>query len=134
MNILESRRHMIESEFEKIDSLEQDVQEIKSEYSEKLKDIEGEARLKMQEAINDGRRIATEIADKARDDAKNTLEKAKQHIILEMAKARTELKDDVIRLTLATTEKLLKEKIDEKKHRQLITSFIDEMESLSDRN
>ena len=58
------------------------------------------------------------------------LEKAQENIENEVAKAKQELKEKVVELTLGTTEKLLKEKITGEKDEKLASDFLDELEKV----
>jgi F-type H+-transporting ATPase subunit b len=128
LNLLDERKQKISSEFERITALEDKFKQLEHEYNEKIANIDTEARRIIQDAISDGRRMAREIADKARQEARQITEKAQQNIELEVAKARLQLKQDIIKMTLLATEKIIKERLDEAKHRQLISSFIDTLE------
>lgn len=127
VGMLEERRKRIADEFKRIDEMEQQVKELREEYEAKLRNIDAEARGKIQEAIKEGRRMAREITDNARVEAQQILERARQGLELEIARARAELRDDIVDLVLITTEKLLRERLDEAKHRELIASFIDDL-------
>jgi F-type H+-transporting ATPase subunit b len=84
----------------------------------------------MQKAIEEGKRISQEIQQKAREDAEALLERAKQNAEIELANARKQLRKDVVELTLAATEKVLREKIDRTAHQRHIDTFIDELGGL----
>jgi F-type H+-transporting ATPase subunit b len=128
LQLLDERKQKISSEFDRIKALEEKFVGLEHEYNEKIKNIDVEARRIIQDAIADGRRMAQQIADKARQDARQITDKAQQNIELEVAKARLQLKQDIIKMTLLATEKIIKERLDEAKHRELISSFIDTIE------
>jgi F-type H+-transporting ATPase subunit b len=128
LKTIDDRQKNIEDGFEEIKRLKTEAEEAHKRYEAKLRDIETEARNKIQEAINDGRRVAAEITEHARHDANEITEKAKANMQLEVASARKQLRDDVIQLTLTATEKLINERLNEAKDRELVGSFIDQME------
>jgi len=128
MNLLEERRQKIQSDFDQAAEDRKKSEELLGEYEAKLKDIDAEARVKIQEAVREGQKVASEIKENAREDAKNLIERAKSELARDVDKARVQLKEDLVGMTLAATEKLIVEKLDEQKHRQLISSFIDEVE------
>ena len=99
-------------------------------YEEKLRDIEAEAREKIQEAINDARVAAGEITDKARDESTQLIESARQRVELELAGSREKLREEVVALTLNVAERLLKERLSEAKDRELVASFIDDLDEV----
>jgi len=128
MNLLEERRQKIQDDFDKAAADRQKSEDVLADYEVKLKEIDAEARVKIQEAVKEGQKVATEIKENAREDAKDLIERAKSELARDVDKARVALKEDLVRMTLAATEKLVVEKLDEQKHRQLISSFIDDVE------
>jgi F-type H+-transporting ATPase subunit b len=127
LKLLDDRRDKISGEFQRISELEERFKQLRQDYENRLKDIDAESRRRIQEAIAEGRTISSEIAEQARHDARAITDKAKQNIELEVAKARAQLKEDIIRLTLAATEKILHERLDDRKHRDLVQRFIEQL-------
>lgn len=128
LNLLDERRERIASQFKRIEDAEAEITKIKADYDTKLNTIEEAARAKMQEAIGDGKRISQEIREQAQQDARAILEKAKENIELEIAKAKVELKGKLVDLTLSATEKIIKEKLTEEKDKKLVSDFLEELE------
>lgn len=131
IGLLDERAKKIQDGFAEIKQIKADTEESGRQYEERLKNIEAEARLKIQEAVAEGQRVATEITDKARSEANAIVESSRKKMDLELATARKELRDEVIRLTFAATERIIGEKLTEDKDRQLVGAFISEMESKS---
>ncbi|MCX7918924.1 MAG: F0F1 ATP synthase subunit B [bacterium] len=130
LQLLETRRNKIIAEFERIDRTKQEVERLKQEYEQQLKTIDVQARQKILEAVQEGQKIALEIQEQARDDARQLIEKAKQNIDLEIAKAKVELRNEIVNMTLQATEKMILEKLDDQKHRELITQYIGSLENI----
>ena len=128
LETLDERQKKIQDGFDEVKQLQVDAAEAHQRYEEKLRDIEAEARSRIQEAVTEGRRVATEVTEKARADATEITEKAKQNIQLEIQTARKQLKEEIIELTLHATERLIRERLDEAKDKELVSSFISEME------
>jgi len=128
MNILEERRQKIQGDFDKAADDRKKSEELLAQYEEKLKEIDAEARARIQEAVKEGQNVATEIKEAARKDSKELIERAKSELDRDVQKARIQLKEDIVRMTLSATEKMISEKLDEQKHRDLISNFIDEVE------
>ena len=128
LRVLEERKERIKSEFGKIEEDRKKAQTLLEQYQEKLKEIDAEARVRIQEAVNAGRNISGEIKQQAQAEAKEVLNKAQAEIGREIAKAKVQLKNDIVNMTLSATEKIIGEKLDEKKHKQLIADFIEELE------
>jgi F-type H+-transporting ATPase subunit b len=126
--LLEERRKKISDEFETIEEEKKKIDNLSAEYQAKLKDIDAERRAKLVEAVNEGKQIAQKIEAEARDKAQEIHNKAKTDIERDIAKAKVQLKDEMITITMSAAEKILKEKLDDTKHRELIGRFIEGVE------
>lgn len=125
--LLDERQAKIKSRFDEIDAKYSDAEKLHEEYEAKLREIDQEARRRLTEAVNEGDKIAAEIKERAREDAREIRNRTKAEIEQDYAKARVQLKEEVINMTLIAAEKIILERLDEPKHRQLISSFIDEV-------
>jgi F-type H+-transporting ATPase subunit b len=124
---IEARQTKIRGEFDRIDSMQRQVDALQADYAKRMADIEAEARHQMQEAIAEGRKIAEHIADQARADAEAAQQRNHQTLKMEMEKARAELKQDVVRMTLAATEKVIRQQMNEPRQHELVASFVEEL-------
>ena len=131
LKLIDERRARIDSEFAGIEKTKLELERLKQDYQAHLGRIEEEARAKIQQAVNDGRRVASEIEEEARGHARDTLEKAKEAIGLEVAKARVELKEQVVDLAIQATHKILQQNLDEETDRRMIEAFIREIDTLA---
>ena len=66
LGAMEARSKRISDQFAAIEEGKKELEELKLQYQEHLNKIEEEARVKIQAAIGDGRRIAMEIEEDAR--------------------------------------------------------------------
>ncbi len=130
LKLIEERRLKIVSEFETIDKEKQKAAELNAQYQAQLRQIEAERRSQIVKAVNEGKKIAEELKATARDEADETREKTKSELEREVAKAKVQLKDDMVKLTVAATSKLLHEKLDEKNHHKLVSDYIDNLEKV----
>lgn len=126
--IMEERRNKIKQEFDNIEVEKTMVSELTAEYEAKLKDIDAERRAKLVEGVNEGKNIAEKIKAEARDDATQISIKAKDELERDVAKAKVQLKNDMVTMTITAAEKIINEKLDDPKHRELIGDFIDNVE------
>jgi len=130
LKLLDERRQKIQTGFEEIAQAKKDVEKLKVDYEHARTHIEEEARGKLQQAIDEGKKIARELQETSRKEARTVLEKAKEDITLEVAKAKVTLRQEIADLTLGATEKLLREKLDNTKDKELVLDFIEELEKL----
>jgi F-type H+-transporting ATPase subunit b len=127
LETIEERQAKIQGEFDKIDAMQRQVDQLQADYSKRMADIEPEARLKLQEAMAQGKQIAEQVAEQARRDAETTRAKAEQTLAIEMDKAKAELKQDVVRMTLAATEKIIRQNMNEPRQQELVNGFVEEL-------
>ena len=131
MNVLEERRGKIQSEFDRIDQMQKDVEQLKEEYRTKHEQIEQEAReLRLQE-VNRGRQIADKMQEDARAAIAEQRIQLEQQLAVELAKAKTELRDFIVDLAIDSSSKLLHQSMDSDAHRRLIDGYI---RQVSERN
>jgi F-type H+-transporting ATPase subunit b len=71
-----------------------------------------------------------DILDKAREEASAIVERAKEDIARERELAMAELREQLADLSLAISEKVIGESLDERRQRELIADFLKETEEL----
>jgi F-type H+-transporting ATPase subunit b len=127
LSILEERRSKIKSEFDNIDKEKKKVEDLVSDYQTKLKEIDSLARVKIQEAAREGQKVGNEIKENARKESKDILNRAREEIQRDVDKAKVQMKNDLVNMTMRAAEKLIRERLDEEKDRELIARFIEEV-------
>jgi F-type H+-transporting ATPase subunit b len=127
--LLEERREKIKGSFDEIDQKQEAADKLNEEYQQKLRDIDAEARKRLTAAVNEGEKIAGRIKEDAREEAKQMISKAKDELERDVAKARVALKEALVALALTATEKIIFERLDDTKQRELVGRFIDDLEA-----
>lgn len=127
--LLDERRSTIAGQFETAEARQREAEELHRRYDELIRKIDEESRARLNEAIAQGRLIAQETTEKARQEAREIAEKARRNIEIELDQARIDLKNRMVDLTIQSTERLLRERMDEAKHRELVARFIEELET-----
>ncbi|MBI2495589.1 MAG: F0F1 ATP synthase subunit B [Candidatus Omnitrophica bacterium] len=128
LRILDQRRAQIEDDLRRAAQTKQEVARLQEEYGRKLAKIHEEARVKIQEAILEGKRVSLEIQEQARAQGRTIIAKSKETIELELAKAKVTLRDQVAGMTLEAVERILRQKLDPKADRQIVDAVLDELE------
>lgn len=128
LGILDERRKLIQGEFDSIASQKEQVEELAFQYEKKLKELQGEARKKIQEAIAEGQNISLKMQEEAHIHAREILHKTQLEVRGEIAKAKIKLKDDMLNLVVDATKKILQEELNGANHKKLINHFLDEAE------
>jgi F-type H+-transporting ATPase subunit b len=128
LSMMDERRQKIVDEFKRIDDEKVKAATLKSEYEDRLKNIESERRQKIAEAVNEANKIASEIRAHAQEEAHGIVARTAEQVERDIAKAKVQLKEDMVNITMSAAEKILHEKLDEKKERELIGKFIANIE------
>jgi len=125
----EKRREAIAAEFAGIEKSKTDVDGLRRKFEEELAGIETTRRARVQEAVHEANQIAGTIRDDARREAVDMRVKAGKDIDLEMDKANVAFRDGMVNAVVTATEKLIRVRLDDAQHRQLINQFLDEVGS-----
>lgn len=130
LKLLDARRDAIAGRFSEADAAKQSAEATRAQYEGRLREIDAEARKKIQEAIGEGQHVANQIKDEARKEGHETIARAREEADHERAKARIQLRDDIVRMALTTTEKVVREKLDPERHRRLVDEFIKDIDQV----
>lgn len=125
LTLLDQRRDTIQGDYAAAEKNLADAEQLKVEFEAKLQDIKVIEREKVQEAVQRGEGLAKTIVAKATDDAAVKVAKADQDIELEVHQANLVLRDSVVAMAIGAAEKVIGERLDDAKHRQLIQEYID---------
>ncbi|MCC7392789.1 F0F1 ATP synthase subunit B [Candidatus Sumerlaeota bacterium] len=128
MQLIDERRETIAREFDTIEKKQAALDSRIRDYEERLRQIDNEARERLNRAIEEGRKASADLLEQARKQSDDLRKKAESDIRVEIEKARVELRDRIVDMTLQSTEKLLHKKLDAQAHRDLIGNFISEVE------
>jgi F-type H+-transporting ATPase subunit b len=128
LTALDTRRARIEQELQSIAQGKTELARLQEEYGKRLATIEEEARAKIQQAVLEGKRIAVDIQEQARQQASALAAKSKETIELELDKAKITLRDHVAAMTVEAVEKILRQKLDAKTDQQLVDAVLKELE------
>lgn len=128
LDILDKRAEKIANEFASIEEQKEAANELVLKYEEQLGNIEEEARIIIQDAVKQGRQISDEIQANAQNQAKETVKKAHEEVQREVAKAKLELKGDVVNMTVSLFEKMMLTKLSPEENEKLSAKLIEEVD------
>lgn len=100
----------------------------KAEYEQKLREIDLEARNRLNAAVAEAQQLREDILNRAQRESRAVFDKQKQLVEFEVAKARIAIRDEVVNMVIGASERLLAERLDDAKHRELVKSFLGEIE------
>ena len=130
LGLLDERKARIASEFKKIEDAKAQIEALKSDYGLKLDKIEEVANLKIDEAIAEGKKITEEVRKKAHEEAQDIINSAKKNIGYELSKAKEQLKDEIVDLTMKATENMISEKLTGETDKKLVEDFLDKLDKI----
>lgn len=124
LKLLEDRRNKIQTDFDSIEEQKGKIDALIQEYKMKLKEIDVESHKKLQEAIEEGRKIQNKIQGEAHDQAKQILMKAEEDVRREMDQAKNALKKDVVNMAMLATEKILEQNLTAENKEKIMQEFV----------
>jgi len=127
LDLLDQRREKIDSDYKAAERELGSAESLKADFETKLSEIKVIERERVQEAVKKGELLADGIVTKARAEVDQSKAKSLADLEMEARKAQKQLRDDVVDLAIGAAEKLIGERLDDDKHRQLIQRYIDEL-------
>ncbi len=129
LGFLDQRRERIVREFDAIEQQRTEVAGLRQEYESHLRNIDVEARQKIQEAIGEGNAAAARIQERAQEERRQRLARAEEEVRLIEENAKETLRRRTVDLVLLATEKAVQEQLDAPRHAKLVNRFLDELET-----
>lgn len=127
LQLLDERRDRIKGEFDAIEKEKSNVDALRKSYEEKWKAIDTAAKAQGQKELEKARMAAKEFEEAAHRRAHVIISQASETAEYEATKVMTGLKDNLIQLTIAATEAVLKKSLDMEQQKQLIANCIEEV-------
>jgi len=124
LGMLDKRQKKIEKGLKDADEAHKKLVESEEKQKEILRKARTEAKDIVEKAHQQAEKSKSEIADEAKAQAEKIISGARVEIETEKAKSIAEIKSEIGGLVIAATEKIIGEKIDEKKDKELIEKAI----------
>ena len=126
--ILDKRAAQINGDLDDAEARRKEVEELKAEYEQKLKNAHKEAQEIVDNAETRANKKAKNIINEAEEKAENLKAKKLEEIEQAKKEAAAELRDSIADYTVLAANKLIQEQLDENKHQQMIMDFIDQLD------
>jgi len=127
--VLESRRQEIASAYEEAEKERTSAAGLRADYEQRLRQIETEARERIQAAIKEGQQHRDALIAEARTEAERILRRGQEELERELAKARIQLREEVVDLAIESARRLIERSLDDAAHRRLVADFISSIEA-----
>lgn len=125
---MNDRTKRLESTYAEIEELRDGMATLRHDYEQRLAATEAEAREQIQNQIKEAQNLRTQLMQEASARAEELVKKAQEEIENEKVRVLNELRSEVVNLTLAATEKVLGENMNDARNRKLVEEFIDTVE------
>jgi len=125
---IDSRNNELERTFTEAEELRARMDQMRSEYEQRLAETEASAREQIQAQIKEAQKLRTELVAEANAKRDEMIKKASEEIEYEKNRVMAEIRMEVVNLTLTATERILGESVDNDRNRKLVQEFIDKVE------
>ena len=132
LEAVQAREDGIQDTLDQAANQRDEAAKLLAEHRQQMADARRQAQQMMAEGKEAGERGRQDIEDKARAEGDVMIERARESIEREKDAALGELRKESVDLALAAAGKLVQESLDEKKDRELVMGFIDELSSGSE--
>lgn len=128
MNMIESRQNEIDTMYKQADEYLDTAKSDKQKCEQELAEVREVGEQYMKDVVKKAQEREEEIIREANDNARRTLERAEQQILLEKKQIENELKDKISDMALEIAEAVIERDIDGGEHAALIDDFISELD------
>jgi F-type H+-transporting ATPase subunit b len=128
LGLLDQRKEKVRSEMEEIEEAKLAVSRMKEDYDAKLESINEQAAAKIKEAVEEGRRLSTQIRKQAHEEAQDIITDAREQVKHEVSQVQDKIKDKIVDIALGAARSVIQEKLTEDGDRRIVEDFIKEME------
>ena len=125
--MLENRQKTIDDTYLEAEKAKNQAISEQKEYAQKLSSAKEEADGIIQSAVSIAKAREKEILAEAKAKAGNILHTAEENAKLELKKAQSTIKGEIIDVSTLLTQKMLEREINSSDHKELIDSFIEEI-------
>ena len=126
--VLDTRRENIDSAYARADEAEAAAEEHRKNYEAAMAAVKQTSDQMISEASRIAERRGNEIENAAREQAQEIRRQAEEDARLERKKAEAEMKREIADISAQLTGKLLEREITPEDHRELIDSFLQELD------
>jgi len=130
LRMLDTRSARIKKGLEDAENASKRAAEMEQEFDKRTAEARRDGQEIIAEAKQMSERARQDILEEARQEARVQIDKAKEEIVRERELAMGELRQQVAELSLAISEKVIGETLDEGRQRALIADFLEKTEEL----
>lgn len=122
---MDNRTKKIQDALNMAEEAKKKIEDLKVEYDAKLKEAKQEGQVIVEDYKKMADKAYETIISNAKKEADMIIQNTKNELEIERQQVISKMKEEMADLVLATTEKVLKQNIDNKANRKLISNFIE---------
>ena len=131
LGMLDARKQKIRESLEYAEKVKQDAAAQQKEFEKKLEETRRETQAATAAAAQVGEKEREVIVAQAREESRKLIEKAREQIEYERKQMLSELREQVVRLALLATHKVVSTSLDENAQRKLVNEFLAQADTLA---
>ena len=125
-SFIEGRREVVDQEIIEATQRNDEAKKLKEEAEQELTQVKQEAKEILDEAKTRGEDTRREIVAKAKDEATHIKKSAQKDLAQEIEVARSNMRNEIIEVTSALTEKAIQKELNKKTYEKLLDESISE--------
>jgi F-type H+-transporting ATPase subunit b len=130
LKMLDDRKQKIQASLDYAEQVKRDAANQQKEFEKKLDETRREIQAASAAASQAGEKEREVILAQARDEARKLVEQAKSQIDYERKQMLSDLREEVVRLSMLTSQKVIGQSLDEKAHHRLVDEFLKQADHL----
>lgn len=127
MESVEKREKMMAQAVEQAQKTKEELEHIAEKQAEMVREAREEARSIIENGRNAAQNTADRIQEKASAEAQQSLQLAREQIVLEKERALREIREQSVDLIISASEKLISGSLDDEAHRRLVEKNLKEL-------
>lgn len=131
MGIIRARTEEVHATYEKTEKDRNEAERLKATYQTRLSEAAAEADRKVQDAVKEAKAISNDIINKSNEKALEIKSKAEMDIEFARKQALTNVREQVVNLTLLASSRLIAQSVNEETAKRLVDDVINEVGGLS---
>lgn len=128
MKALQDRQERIAASIDQADRAKTEAEQLKKEYQEQLARARAEAQTIVEKATRLAEQTKDEIITAARAEHAKLLKEAQDEIARERQRALSELRGEVVTLSMAAAAKIIEKNLDSETNSKLVADFINKLD------
>ena len=125
LGLFDARRQDVKLMYDNAEAERAKAEEFRAEYEKQLAGIEAEARSRILAAVREAEAAKDQIMAEARSRSGDILRRGEEELARERDKALSQLREEVVNISLSAAGKIIGESLDDAKHRRLVSDFVD---------